>query len=38
MFPFFNLFIFTEENGTTVNNEDKKEFLIGRNAKINSVL
>ena len=26
MFPFFNLFMFTEEDGTTINNEDRKEF------------
>ena len=25
-FPSFNLTIFTEEDGTTINNEDSKEF------------
>ena len=30
--------MFTEEDGTTVNNEDKKEFEIRKNAKTYSVL
>ena len=34
----FNLSIFTEEDGTTINNEDKKEFLIRKNAKIYWIL
>ena len=25
MFPYFNLFMFTEEDGTTINKEDKKK-------------
>ena len=30
--------MFTEEDGTTINNEDKKEFEIRKNAKTYSVL
>ena len=28
MFLYFNLFMFTEEDGTSINNEDRKEFQI----------
>ena len=34
-FPSFNLFMFTEEDGTTIKNEDKR---IRKNAKIYSIL
>ena len=34
----FNLSMFTEENGTTINNENRKEFQISKNAKIYSIL
>ena len=37
-FPFFNLSRFTKENGATINNEDRKEFQVLKNAKIYSVL
>ena len=30
--------MFTEGDGTTINNEDKKEFSVRKNAKIYSVL
>ena len=30
--------MFTEEDGTSINNEDKKEFQIRKNAKIYSIL
>ena len=30
--------MFTEKDGTTINNEDKKEFEIRKNAKTYSVL
>ena len=36
-FPFFNLSIFTEEDGTTIYNEDRKDFSI-KNAKIYLIL
>ena len=43
MFPYFNLSMFTEEGGTTINNEDRKQFqiiiiIILKNAKIYSIL
>ena len=34
MFPSFNLSMVTEEDGTTINNEDRKEFEIGKSAEI----
>ena len=37
-FPSFNLSIFTEEDATSINNEDRKEFYIRKNAKIYSFL
>ena len=30
--------MFTEEDGTTINNEDRKELQIRKNAKIHSIL
>ena len=30
--------MFTEEDGTTINNEDRKEFQIRKNAKVYSIL
>ena len=38
MFPPFNVSMFTEEDGTTINNEDRKEFQIRKNAKISLIL
>ena len=38
MFPSFNVSMFTEEDGTTINNEDRKEFQIRKNAKISLIL
>ena len=29
-FPSFNLYMITEEDGTTVTNDDRKEFQIGK--------
>ena len=37
-FLFFNLFMFTREDGTTINNEDKKDFYVRQKAKIYSIL
>ena len=37
-FPSFNLSTFTEEDGTTINNEDRKEVKIRKNAKDYSIL
>ena len=34
MFLCFNLSMFTEEDGTNINNEDRKELQIRKNAKI----
>ena len=34
MFLWFNLSMFAEEDGTSINNEDRKEFQIRKNAKI----
>ena len=33
-FPSFNLSMFTEEDGTTINNGDRNEFQIRKNAKV----
>ena len=30
--------MFTEENGTTINTEDRKEFQMRKNAKVYSIL
>ena len=38
MFPSLNLSMFTEEDGTIINNEDRKEFSVRKNAKIYSIL
>ena len=37
MFQSINHFMFTEEDGTSINNEDRKEFWIRKNAKIYSI-
>ena len=37
-FPFFNLSIFSEADGTTITNEDRKEFEVRKNAKMYSNL
>ena len=38
MLPSFKLSIFTEMDGTTFINEDRKEFKKRKNAKIDSIL
>ena len=38
MSPSFNLSMFTEKDGATINNEDRKEFWIRKNAIIYSML
>ena len=35
-FPSFNFFLFTKEDGTSINNEDRKQFSLGGKAKIYS--
>ena len=37
-FPSFNRFMLTEKDDTSINNEDRKEFQIRKNAKIYSIL
>ena len=36
-FLYFNLSMFTEEDSPSINNEDRKEFEIRKNAKIYSI-
>ena len=33
MFPSFSLSMFTKEDGTTINNEDRKELKMSKSAK-----
>ena len=37
MFPSFSLFIFTEEDGNTINNERQKIILNKKNAEVYSI-